>query len=83
MSQYLDSRIIKKIHPHVGDGIRSVDEKERVIKLYIKTELFTEENFSSPENSFPLSRATHNYLYAAIINCQCQRLIWKMCTRKY
>ena len=67
MSQQVDGRIIKKIHQYVGEGIRSVDEMERVIKLYVKTELFTKENIPPPESRrfFQLTRDIRNHIYSA------------------
>ena len=67
MSQQVDGRIIKKIHQYVGEGIRSVDEMEIVIKLYVKTELFTKENIAPPERIrfFPLTRDIRNHIYSA------------------
>ena len=67
MSQQVDGRIIKKIHQYVGEDIRSVDEMEIVIKLYVKTELFTKENIAPPERIrfFPLTRDIRNHVYSA------------------
>ena len=37
MSKQVDERIIKKIHQYVGEGIRSVEEMERV-KRFVRKE---------------------------------------------
>ena len=36
MSKQVDERIIKKIHQYVGEGIRSFEEMERVIRFVCK-----------------------------------------------
>ena len=46
----VDERIIKKIHQYVGEGIRSVEEMERVIRLFVKNEIFSDDNLPSQES---------------------------------
>ena len=46
----VDERIIKKIHQYVGEGIRSVEEMERVIRLSVKTEIFSDDNLPPQES---------------------------------
>ena len=67
MSQQVDERIIKKIHALVGEGIRSVEEMERAIKLYVKNEMFHGEALPPHENRryFPFSRDIRNHMYTA------------------
>ena len=79
MSQQVDERIIKKIHQHVGEGIRSVKEMERVIRLFVKNEIFSDDNLPPQENRFfplhmyiptnklPLSKIDQENLHMKII----------------
>ena len=46
----VDERIIKKIHQYVGEGIRSVEEMERVIRLFVKNEIFSDDNLPPQES---------------------------------
>ena len=68
MSQQVDERIIKKIHQYVGEGIRSVEEMESVIRLFVKNEIIFDDNLPSQESRrfFPLSRDIRNHMYTAI-----------------
>ena len=67
MSQQVDERIIKKIHQYVGEGIRSVKEMERVIRLFVKNEIFSDDNLPPQESRkfFPLSRDIKSHMYTA------------------
>ena len=76
MSQQVDERIIKKkIHQYVAEGIRSVEEMERVIRLFVKNEIFSDDNLPPQESRrfFPLSRDIRNHMYTATNNYVCQR----------
>ena len=46
----------KKIHQYVGEHIRSVKEMGRVIRLFVKNEIFSDDNLPPQENRrfFPL-----------------------------
>ena len=50
----------KKIHQYVGEGIRGVDGIERVIRLFVKNEIFSDDNLPPQESRrfLPLSRDT-------------------------
>ena len=66
MSQQVGERIIKKIRQYVGEGISSVEEMERVIRLFVKNEVFSDDNLPPQESRFfPLSRDIRNYMYTA------------------
>ena len=41
---------LKKIHQYVGEGIRSVEEMERVIRLFVKNEIFSDDNLPPQKN---------------------------------
>jgi hypothetical protein len=40
LTQRLDENVIRKIEELVGEGVRSVDEMRRHLKIYIKDDLF-------------------------------------------
>ena len=65
----------KKIHQYVAEGIRSVEEMERVIRLFVKNEIFSDDNLPPQESRrfFPLSRDIRNHMYTATNNYVCQR----------
>ena len=67
MSQKVDELIMKKIHQYVGEGIRSVEEMERVIRLFVKNEIFSDDNLPLQESRrfFPLSKDIRNHMYTA------------------
>ena len=67
MSQQVDKWIIKKIHQYVGEGTRSVEEMERVIRLFVKNKMFSDDNLPPEETRrfFPLSRDIRNHMYTA------------------
>ena len=67
ISQQVHERIIKKLHQYVREGIRSVEEMERVIRLFVKNEIFSDDNLPPQENRrfFPLSRDIRNHMYTA------------------
>ena len=57
----------KKIDQYVGEGIRSVEEMEGVIRLFVKNEIFSDDNLPLQESGrfFPLSRNIRNHMYTA------------------
>ena len=67
MSQQADERIIKKYTNMLGEGIRNVEEMERVIRLFVKNEIFSDDNLPPQESGrfFPLSGDIRNHMYTA------------------
>ena len=67
MSQLFDERIMKEIHQYVREGVRSVEEMERVIRLFVKNQIFSDDNLPPQESRrfFPLSRDIRNHMYTA------------------
>ena len=67
MSQQVGERIIKKIRQYVGEGVRSVEEMEGVIRSFVKNAIISDDNLPPQESRrfFPLSRDIRNYMYTA------------------
>ena len=67
MSQEVDGRIIKKIGEFVGDGVRSVKEMQRVIRLFVKNDLFHGATVPPVENRrfSPLAKDIRNHMHRA------------------
>ena len=65
--QKVDERIIKKIHQYVAKGISSAEEIEIVIRLFVKNEIFCDDNLPTQESRrfFPLSRDMRNHMHTA------------------
>ena len=67
MLQQVDEGIIKKYTKMLGEGIMSVEEMERVIRLFVKNEIFSDYNLPPQEGGrfFPLSKDIRNHMYTA------------------
>ena len=68
LSQQVDKRIIRMVHKLVGEGIRNVKEKQRALRLYVKTGLFADQELP-PLNSrrfFLEERDICNHIYNAM-----------------
>ena len=67
MLQQVDEGIIKKYTKMLGEGIMSVEEMERVIRLFVKNEIFSDYNLPPQESGrfFPLSKDIRNHMYTA------------------
>ena len=57
----------KKIRQYVGEGVRSVEEMEGVIRSFVKNAIISDDNLPPQESRrfFPLSRDIRNYMYTA------------------
>ena len=64
MTQRLNGKIIGKIEELVGEGVRSVDEMRRHLKIFIKDDLFRDKEQPQHSNRryFPRSK-TINHMY--------------------
>ena len=69
MLQRVDEQIIEKISELVGEGVRSVEEMKRHLKIFVKDDLFRGKQ--QPERSnrryFPKGKTIKNHMYNATI----------------
>ena len=65
LTQRLDENVIRKIEELVGEGVRSVDEMRRHLKIYIKDDLFRgkEQPQHSNKRYFPRAKTIQNHMY--------------------
>ena len=72
MTQRLDGKVIGKIEELVGEGVRSVDEMRRHLKIYIKDDLFRDKEQPQRSNRryFPRSKTIKNHMYNAAMRAR-------------
>ena len=70
MLQRLDEKIIEKISELVGEGVRSVEEMKRHLRIFVKDDLF--HGRQQPERNnrryYPKGKTIKNHMYNATIN---------------
>lgn len=72
LTQRLDENVIRKIEELVGEGVRSVDEMRRHLKIYIKDDLFRgkEQPQRSNKRYFPRAKTIQNHMYNAAMRAR-------------
>lgn len=72
LSQPLDEAIISKIHGLVHDGVRSIDEMKRHLRLFVQEHIQTEDTIISELNRryYPTNKDIRNHMYRALRFCQ-------------
>jgi hypothetical protein len=72
LTQRLDENVIRKIEELVGEGVRSVDEMRRHLKIYIKDDLFRgkEQPQRSNKRYFPQAKTIQNHMYNAAMRAR-------------
>ena len=71
-SQRLDERLINKIGELVGEGVCSVAEMKRHLKIYVKKTLFHGQQQPNRNNRrfFPTMKTIKNHMYCATIRAR-------------
>ena len=72
MTQRLDEKVITKIEELVGEGVGSVDEMKRHLKIYVKDELFRgkEQPQRGNRRYFPRAKTIKNHMYNAAMRAR-------------
>ena len=72
MTQRLDEKVIGKIEELVGEGVRSVDEMRRHLKIYNKDDLFRDKEQPQRSNRryFLRSKTIKNHMYNAAMRAR-------------
>ena len=72
MTQRLDERVISKIEELVGEGVRSVDEMKRHLKIFVHDDLFRgkEQPQRSNRRYFPRVKTIKNHMYNAAMRAR-------------
>ena len=67
--QRVDEKVIEKISELVGEGVRSVEEMKRHLKIFIKDDLFRGKQQPGRSNRryFPKGKTIKNHMYNATI----------------
>lgn len=75
-SQKVDERIVRKIHELVGEGVRQVKEMMRHIQIFVKNELFRDEQVPPLSNRrfHPLENDIRNHMYIAAVKLRFAKL---------
>ena len=76
MSQQIDKRIVLKIHQLVGEGVKQVREMQRHIRIFVKMELFRNQELppTTSRRYFPKMSDLRNHMYKASINLKFSKL---------
>lgn len=72
----MDERIVSKIRELVSEGVRSVKEVERHIKIYTKNEIFRDKAKPALENRrfYPKRRDIRNHMYLATVKLRFSKI---------
>lgn len=72
MTQRLDEKVIRKIEELVSEGVRTVHEMKRHLKIYIKDELFRgkEQPLRDNRRYFPRAKTIKNHMYNAAMRAR-------------
>ena len=70
MLQRVDEKIIEKISELVGEGVRSVEEMKRHLRIFVKDDLFRGRQQPERNNRgyYPKGKTIKNHMYSATIN---------------
>ena len=70
MLQRVDEKIIEKISEFVGEGVRSVEEMKRHLRIFVKDDLFRGRQQQERNNRryYPKGKTIKNHMYSATIN---------------
>ena len=76
MSQQIDKTIVLKIHQLVGEGVKQVREMQRHIRIFVKMELFRNQELPPTTSRiyFPKMSDLRNHMYRASIKLKFSKL---------